>query len=462
MGRALGRLRFTFRTSGVEPVLRLSLVLLVASLEAGLGTVTDRLRRPALRARRRTVRSRRAWERLARSLGELKGAYAKAGQFASLRHDLLPEGATRAFAGLRDRVPPLPFSSLRPLIEAELGAPLGVLFARLDPTSIGAASLAQAHRGELPDGTPVVVKVQYPWIAAALRADLAVLRFLLRLGNWWVGGRSGRAGLDRERLFDEFARSLGEELDFRHEARVAAQIAENLAGDDEIVVPRVVASHSTERILTVHHWDALPIRASEALARRGVAPGAVLRILARAYAKQVFVDGLFHADPHPGNLFVIADPRAAIPLRVLFIDFGLSKKLDDNLRRQVREGIYALLQRDTDAFLARMDALGAIAPGAEAEVGRAVTSMFERIANRGEGRPVLGQALGLAGHQVLALKDEAKSLLQETPGLQLPNDLLLYAKTLSYLFALGDELDPQVDLLKISLPYLLEFLGSRD
>jgi predicted unusual protein kinase regulating ubiquinone biosynthesis (AarF/ABC1/UbiB family) len=189
------------------------------------------------------------------------------------------------------------------------------------------------------------------------------------------------------------------------------------------------------------------------LARLGVAPRALLEILARAYAKQVFVDGLFHADPHPGNLFVLDEPGAAAQPRLLFVDFGLSRRLDPGLRREMRLGIYALLQRNPAAFLDGMERMGMIASGAREGAARAVGGMFERIA--GGGGP-----LGVPAAQVLSLKDEAKRLLQETPGLQLPNDLLLFAKTLSYLFALGAALDPETDLMQLSLPYLLQFLAG--
>jgi ubiquinone biosynthesis protein len=198
------------------------------------------------------------------------------------------------------------------------------------------------------------------------------------------------------------------------------------------------------------------VRLADARERLAVEPGAVLQILARAYAKQIFVDGLFHADPHPGNLFVIDEPDARTRPRVLFVDFGLSERLDPTLRRELRKGIHALLQRDLESFVDRMDSMGMIAPGARPGVTQAVGEMFERIQQAG------GGTLGVAGSQVLGLKDEAKALLQKTPGLQLPNDLLLYAKTLSYLFALGEDLDPDVDLIKLSLPYLLRFLAEKD
>jgi ubiquinone biosynthesis protein len=196
---------------------------------------------------------------------------------------------------------------------------------------------------------------------------------------------------------------------------------------------------------------------SQGLLRLGVDPAEVLEILARAYAKQVFVDGLFHADPHPGNLFVLDEPEAATRPRVLFVDFGLSKRLSPELRHQLRQGIYCLLKRDVDGFIDRMQDMGMIAQGAESDVRDAVHKMFARIAGGAGSSGVLGASSG----QILGLKDEAKTLLQETPGLQLPNDLLLYAKTLSYLFALGENLAPEVDLMKISTPYLLRFLAER-
>jgi ubiquinone biosynthesis protein len=294
----------------------------------------------------------------------------------------------------------------------------------------------------------VAVKVQYPWLEASLGADLALVRGLFRLAF-----RRRSAG-DRARLFGEFAAGLREELDFEREARAAAEIARNLGHDPQVVVPRVHGGLSTRRVLTMSWHDAVRVNDRAALARLGVEPRRVLEILARAYAKQVFVDGLFHADPHPGNLFVLDEPGAASRPRVLFVDFGLSRRLDPGLRRELRLGIHALLRRDLEGFLDGMERMQMIAPGAREGVRRSVAAMFERLA-------ATGSALALGGGQVLALKDEAKALLERTEGLQLPNDLLLYAKTLSYLFSLGADLDPDTDLMRLSVPYLLQFLGER-
>jgi predicted unusual protein kinase regulating ubiquinone biosynthesis (AarF/ABC1/UbiB family) len=409
----------------------------------------DWLAGPTVRTTRRAERRRRAAQRVVGALGDLKGPFAKAGQFAALRYDALPPDVRAAFATLQDRVPPRPFGEVVALVEAELGAPLARHFVEFESEPLGAASVAQVHRARLVGGEAVAVKVQFPWLAYSLPADLAIARLLLRA----LGGRRGAAS--RARLFDEFAAGIREELDFEREARVAGEIADNLAGDTQVVVPAIHRALSTRRVLVMRYVPAIPIGDRAALERRGIPLRDVLATLARAYAKQVFVDGLFHADPHPGNLFVIDEPDAVVRPRVLFIDFGLSKHLDPALRREMRLGIHALLRRDVEGFLDGMDRMGMIEPGARDGVRAAVAAMFERMA--GEGR-----VLGLGGAQVLALKDQAKRLLEETPGLHLPNELLLYAKTMSYLFALGDQLAPDVDLMKLSVPYLLRFLAQRE
>jgi predicted unusual protein kinase regulating ubiquinone biosynthesis (AarF/ABC1/UbiB family) len=441
--------RFMLRAWGVTQGVRLAAAGGAWAWAELAGAAGDLVVGGRTRARRRRTRQISGAQRIAGLLGELKGPFAKAGQFASLRVDVLEPEIREAFATLRDRVPPLPIDEIAAVVEEDLGAPLARLFAEFEPDPLGAASVAQVHRARLFGGERVAVKIQYPWLARSLRADLAWTRRLL---GWLV--RSA-AGHDRDRLFDEFAAGLADELDFAREARVAGEIAANLAGDPQVVVPRVHPALSSRRVLTVDWMPVLPLHDRSALERRGVPLGDVVTVLGRAYAKQVFVDGLFHADPHPGNLFILDEPDAAVRPRLLFVDFGLSKRLEPTLRREMRLGVLALLRHDTEAFVAGMDRVGMIAPGARGGVREAVEQMIRRI----EGH---GSALGLGGAQILALKDEAKQWLERTPGLQLPAELLLWAKTLSYLFALGEQLDPDTDLARTTLPYLLRWLAARD
>jgi ubiquinone biosynthesis protein len=426
------RLRFALRALGVTQAAVL--------LGAAVAALAIRWTPP------RASRGTRLARRVAGALGRLRGPFAKVGQLASLRVDVVAPELRESLAALRDRVPPIPVDQVRDVIEEELGAPLPALFSAFDPAPLGAASIAQAHAAALPDGAPVVVKVQYPWLLASRRADLALLRRVL--GPWLRGTPGG--------WWPEFERGLAAELDFRREAAVAVEIARNLEREPRVVVPRVVASHSAGRVLTVERWPVLPLTDPAALDRRGVPRNDVVEVIVRAYARQIFQDCLFHADPHPGNLFVIDEPEAVTCPRVLFVDFGLSQRLPAELARELRLGILALLGGDLDAFLAGMRRIGAIAPGAEPGVRRAVARMFERI--RGED----GGALGLGADRVLSLKDEAKELLYETPGLVLPSDLLLYAKTLSYLLGLARELAPAVDPMRLCVPPLLRFLAERD
>jgi ubiquinone biosynthesis protein len=436
-------LRSALRARGIEAPARLLGCLAIDAL-ASTQAVGDLVATSARRRERRAARATARVRRWVRAAGALKGAFAKAGQFASLRYDVLSDEARAALDSLQDRVPPLPFPIIERAVERELGAPLATRFARFEREAIASASIAQVHAAELPDGTAVAVKVLYPWIEAALPRDLALLRRGLR--------RLARGAEDFERLFGEFAEGLEAELDLELEARSAAAIAANLADHPAVVVPTVYASHSTRRVLTMSRHEGLRIDDRARLVARGIDPRRIVEILARAYGKQVFEDGLFHADPHPGNLFVLESEEREP--RVLFVDFGLCKQLDPGLRQAMREAILALLQKDPAGFVDRMETMGMLAPGARPEVERRVQAMFERITGE-------GGALALTGGQVLGIKDEAKRLLAETPGLQLPNDLLLYAKTLSYLFALCERLEPDADVMQISVPYLLKFLAGR-
>ncbi|MCP3987118.1 MAG: AarF/ABC1/UbiB kinase family protein, partial [bacterium] len=242
LGRAMARLEWFARVTGLAAVVML-LRLLPGATRGGED------------ARRRLPAD------LPQNLGWLKGPFTKLGQLAAVRVDALDTETRAALVSLRNDVPALPFWRIGQVIEQELGAPLARHFLAIDPSPLGAASVAQVHRARLHDGRMVVVKVQYPWLGDSAKVDLAFLRRLL--GRLVPSERAGSA-------FSEFSRSYRQELDFRREAAMAAEIAANLAGDPRLVVPEILETHSSGRVLTMLELPALSLQEPDALAARGI------------------------------------------------------------------------------------------------------------------------------------------------------------------------------------------------
>lgn len=245
----------------------------------------------------------------------LGGLFVKLCQIIGARGDLFPAPFIERLRRFHDRVPPRPFASLRPHVEAELGRPLEEVFDRVDEEAIAAASLAQVHRAHLRGGGEVVLKIQYPEIARLTPIDIASVRRVVRL----VSLLDRR--VDLRSIVGEVASFVALELDFGREARSTERVAENLAGDPEVVVPHVYSELSTDRLLVLELMKGVPLSDLDALVAAGVDPRDVARRVGRAYAHMIFEDGFFHGDPHPGNLLVRDDGA------IVLLDFGLAKEL---------------------------------------------------------------------------------------------------------------------------------------
>ena len=336
-------------------------------------------RAPPARAQRRARWEARSAARLAATLGELKGPFVKAGQFAANRHDLLPalvdhaarraarSGAAPALRGgaRRGRI-----RARRAAVRAVRGVRARAAGRRVDrpgPPRAAAQRRDRGGEGAVPVARRARCAPTSPGRSAALRV------FARRHGavDRAAPLRGVRRGIERRARL----RARGPRR-WRDRAQPRARSARG--GAARLPEPRLAPRADDE--LPARRSRSTTARASRACRWR---PRAVLEILARAYAKQVFVDGLFHADPHPGNLFVIDEPSAAANPRLLFVDFGLSRRLEPGLRHEMRLGIFALLQRDERAFLDGMQRMGMIAPGAREGVARAIAAMFGRIAGGG-------------------------------------------------------------------------------
>ena len=276
----------------------------------------------------------RSAEDLYRLATSLRGLYVKVGQFAGTRADILPQPYAASLSRLQDRVPPRPVSQVRKTIQREFGRPPTELFPRFDETALATASLAQVHRAGLPDGRDVVVKVQHPEVAGLVPLDIRNLQMILGL----VARR--RPGFDYRAIATEVARQMPLELDFVREAEMTSRVAANLAGCPGIVVPGVIDGLVSRRVLTLDFIEGQRLLAPKHLETQRAQGDTLARLITGAYGHQILLDGLFQADPHPGNILVLPDGRVAL------LDFGLTKELPEVTRLAFARLIVGAAGRD--------------------------------------------------------------------------------------------------------------------
>lgn len=301
---------------------------------------------PEERARRMDAQHRRSAERLARLAERLRGLLTKSGQYLSARPDLLPEPYIEPLARLQDSVPPRPATLIARQIERELRRPLAEVFHSFDPTPVASASLAQVHRAVLLDGREVAVKVLYPGIEALVQADLRNLGLIVAVvGRLWPR-------YDVRALYREVRRLVPQELDLQHEAANARHIAADLAGRDDICIPRIVPEVSSRRVLTMGYIDGIKISDVAALRAAGLDPPALAARVVDIFGDQVVGHGFFHGDPHPGNIYALRDGRVAL------LDFGQALALPAADRRGFAQLAVAATQLNPAGMIAAIRALG--------------------------------------------------------------------------------------------------------
>ena len=405
-------------------------------------TRPERFRREAMRFRALALR--------------MGGVMIKVGQFLSSRLDVLPPEITETLADLQDEVPAETFADIRQLAEQELGASLTEKFEWFDENPLAAASLGQVHRARLKrdedaDFLNVVVKVQRPSIAAIVTIDLSALQ---RVGGWLMRYRPVREHADVPALLREFSASVYEEIDYQKEAGNAETFFENFNNDKYVNVPRVVQSLSTMRVLTLEDVFAIKITDYEAITAAGIDRGEVARKLLDTYLEQIFEDGFFHADPHPGNLFVTPLPqtksskRKSVRWQLTFVDFGMVGRVPENLRKGLRETVVAIGTRDAARLIKSYKELGFLLPGADTQsLEQASSAVFDRFwgMSMSELRNVRPNEVRDIGHRV-------RDVMVETP-FQVPNDLLMLVRTVAILSGMCTGLDPNFNLWEQLSPY---------
>jgi len=412
------------------------------------------LRRIGLRPlARRTAPSR--YRRAARRYRALAvrqgGLWIKVGQFLSARVDVLPQYVTAELAGLQDEVPPESIERILGVVESEFSDRAVDSFPWFDPQPLASASLGQAHRARLPNGQAAVVKVQRPGIEDIIQVDLEALG---RIVGWLKRFTAITRRADLDALLAEFSRTLWAELDYLAEAENARSFAVMFADDPQVRIPGVVATHSTRRVLTLEDVYFIKITDYEAIEAAGVRRAEVAQRLFRTYLKQIFLEGFFHADPHPGNLFV--QPTEADGWRLVFVDFGMVGRLDDQAKRGLRDLAIAIGTRDVDRLLQAYQTLGVLLPGANLErIRQAEESLFKRLWGRS-----MRELIDMHPGEMREFGKQFRDVLYEMP-FQVPTDLIFLGRCLAILSGMCTGLDPEFNVFQGLAPFARQLLQEE-
>ncbi len=422
----------------------------------GLGRIAERSRS------RRLLHIARRFRLLAVSLG---GLMIKVGQFMSSRLDVLPPEITAELESLQDEVPAVPFPQIRALAEAELGVSLESAFAFIDEEPLAAASLGQVYRARLSDADAaqtglreVVVKIQRPGIGDIIAVDLGALR---QVARWLSRVRLVYSRVDMPALTEEFAATSLDEIDYLKEAANAEKFTENFAGDPRVSVPEFVWERSTRRVLTMHDVTAIKINDVEALRAAGIDPSEVASEFAAVMFDQLFLHGYFHADPHPGNIFVTPLGASAAgsgerSWRFTFIDFGMMGEVPDGLRRGLRQLIIAAASRDGKGMVDGIRDVGVLLPSADtAELERAMTALFARFGGMG-----FAELQEIDPREFEAFAIEFGDLVRSLP-FQLPENFLLIVRAMSVTSGVCSSLDPAFNIWDAVEPYSAQLLRQE-
>jgi predicted unusual protein kinase regulating ubiquinone biosynthesis (AarF/ABC1/UbiB family) len=286
-------------------------------------------------------------DQIFRTATELRGLLIKVCQVAGTRSDVFPPEYVRTLAKAQDRVPPRSFEVVRAVVERELEKPLDAVFTSFEPEPLASASLAQVHRARLRDGSEVAVKVQYPDIEHIVRTDLASLRRVCLIYE-----RFDPQPIALLPLLDELQSHLALELDFRREVENADRIRALFAKDKRVVIPRIDAAHSTERVITMELVSGIKVNDKDAIVAAGIDPLEVVQVLTSLWNQMIMAYGFFHADPHPGNVFVQPGPRFVI------LDFGLAKQLPRGFGLGLFELMFSMMTQNEAAMVRAFRELG--------------------------------------------------------------------------------------------------------
>ncbi len=380
-------------------------------------------------------------QRLRRALETLGPIFVKFGQVLSTRRDLIPQDIADELARLQDRVPPFPGEDVERILTAAYGKPPGEVFARFDPAPIASASVAQVHVGALPDGTEVAIKVLRPGIATVIAKDVALLDAGAVLLEWlWSDGKR----LKPREVVAEFARHLEDELDLMREAANANQLRRNFRNSPLLAVPEVHWDWCTTEVMVMQRMHGTPVSEVAKLREQGVDIPKLARAGVEIFFTQVFRDGFFHADMHPGNILVAPDGQ------YVALDFGIMGTLTEVDKHYLARNFLAFFRRDYRRVAEAHVESGWAPPGTRVEeFETAIRAVCEPIFDKPLKEISFGRVL-------LRLFQTSRRF-----NIEIQPQLVLLQKTLLNIEGLGRDLDPDLDLWSTAKPFLERWMSEQ-
>jgi predicted unusual protein kinase regulating ubiquinone biosynthesis (AarF/ABC1/UbiB family) len=388
-------------------------------------------KRMADRHRKRAVQFRETAVRLG-------GVLIKLGQFVGSRVDVMPEPYIQELMKLQDEVPPEDYFAVKELVESEFSRPIAEIYAEFNPVPIAAASLAQVHEAFLTNGDRVAVKVQRPGISRLIDIDLATFTYLMEGVRRFtsVGDR-----IDINGLVEEFQRVLGEELDFVREVDSAERFRRDFAGRTDVRVPGIFHEYCTERVITLEFAEGVKINDYEGLDAAGIDRAELAGKLVSVYIAQFLETGFFHADPHPGNLFVSPGPT------ITFLDFGMMGEITEADRANFVRAIIAIVQKDPDELIAAAADLNFLRQGANtAPLRNALVWLFDRYVG-------ISTPKAISQDNLDTVLEDVRALMRENP-FSIPVHFAYVGKAFATMIGLLAGLNPNFDIIEEAKPYI--------
>lgn len=386
----------------------------------------------------------------------LQGLFIKVGQLLSILANFLPEEFRSELEGLQDQVPPRPWSEIERRIESELGGKVERLYAEFDHEPIASASLGQVHKARTKDGELVAVKVQHHDIDRIVKLDLHTIRRILSIVQWFVPIQ----GLDG--YYHQIKELLGQELDFEREADSVERIAKNFEKDPKIRFPVPVRALSTKRVLTSSFVEGIKVGDVARIDALGIDRKDLANRLVRAYCQMIFIDGVYHADPHPGNIMVDAEGN------LVLLDFGATAELSQSMREGIPEFLEGVIRRDTDRLVKALRKMGFLSRSSDEAMSEKIIEYFHRRFQE----EVKLESLNLKDIKIdpqrglenlLDLRKMNVGLKELSGVFHIPKDWVLLERTILLVYGSCSQIDPELNPMGIIKPYLHEFvLGNRD